>query len=487
MSGFSNPVIPGFHPDPSVCRVGEDYWLVTSSFEYFPGVPLFHSRDLVHWRQAGHVLTRVAQLPLEKAGCSAGIFAPTIRHARGRFWMITTNVSISRHILVHAVDPAGPWSDPILLEHGWIDPSLLFDDDGRVYMQANGHGGIVQRELDPETGAWLSESRAIWAGSGGQALEAPHLYRIGDSYLLLCAEGGTEYGHMVTCARGPSPWGPFSSCPRNPILSHRSLGSPIHATGHAELVQDHRGGWWMLCLGIRPVGYPNRHHIGRETFLAPVTWVDGWPVVNGGQPLALAMPGPTLPAQPWPAEPVRDAFTSLGSSWNFLRNPRPGSWALLPGGGLRLNSTAATLDDEDSPAWIGRRQQHHRCTFRVRFTAAAGECGVTVFMNARHHYEVAVTGAAGSRRAIVRRRIGSLQAVVAERPCPDGPFELAIDATPERYRLLLGGEVLGDGETCYLATEVAGGFTGVYLAMYASGPGAQADIAWADYTPGEQP
>ena len=239
---YRNPVLPGFHPDPSVCRVGEDYYLVTSSFEYFPGVPIFHSRDLVHWRQIGHCLTRPSQLPLERAPSSTGIYAPTIRHHDGTFYMITTNVSDGRHFYVSAQDPAGEWSEPVWVDvreqiGGSIDPSLFFDDDGRVYLTCTGPGWkIFQVEIDLASGKLLSEPRLISRGTGNRCPEGPHLYKIGGFYYLMLAEGGTEYGHLESIARGESPWGPFTPCPHNPILTHRNVDSPVQATGHADLI-----------------------------------------------------------------------------------------------------------------------------------------------------------------------------------------------------------------------------------------------------------
>lgn len=267
---YRNPVIPGFHPDPSVCRVGDDYYLVTSSFEYFPGVPLFHSKDLVHWRQIGHCLTRVSQLDLSEARSSAGIYAPTIRFRDGTFYMTTTNVSGRGNFIVTTDDPHGEWSDGVAVDHPGIDPDLFFDEDGIVYYTTSYNQGIYQSRIDAKTGQRFSDPRLIWSGTGGQYPESPHIYRIGDWYYLFIAEGGTEYGHMETVARSKRPEGPYESCPDNPILSHRSIQSPIQATGHADLVQTPDGDWWAVFLGIRPVGYPFRHHLGRETFLAPV-------------------------------------------------------------------------------------------------------------------------------------------------------------------------------------------------------------------------
>ena len=241
LTGFRNPIIPGFHPDPSIVRVGQDYYLVTSSFEFFPGVPIFHSRDLVHWRQIGHVLTRPSQLPLDGARASGGIFAPTLRYHDGTFYMITTNVTGGGNFYVTATDPAGPWSEPVWLKgQGGIDPSLLFDDDGTVYFASNGGGpgasegrGIYLSTLDPKTGALASRPRLVWGGTGKRYPEGPHLYHVNGYYYLLIGEGGTEYGHMVSIGRSRSPWGPYEACPRGPILTHRDTEAdqPIQGTG----------------------------------------------------------------------------------------------------------------------------------------------------------------------------------------------------------------------------------------------------------------
>jgi xylan 1,4-beta-xylosidase len=495
---YANPVIPGFHPDPSVCRVGSDFYLVTSSFEYFPGVPIFHSRDLVHWHQIGHCLSRQSQLPLRGARSSGGIYAPTIRHSRGTFFMITTNTTNGGHFLVTASDPAGEWSEPVWLAGAGIDPSLFFDDDGKVYFSCSSEG-IVQREIHLPSGN-VEKERSIWQGTGGQYPEGPHLYRIGGRYYLLISEGGTEYGHMLTIARSPSPWGPFEPCPRNPILSHRSLSSPIQATGHGDFVQDAGGNWWVVFLGIRPNGHWPYHHLGRETFLAAVTWdADGWPVIGTGGRAALEMSGPLPPPQPWPVPPERNDFehNSLGLEWNFLRNPEDWSWSLAERPGwLRLHGAATALDEAGSPAWVGRRQEHFalRVTTRLDFAPRSErECaGVTVWMNERHHYDLFLTLRGGKRCLVVRRRIGSLAAEVACREVDSGVVLLRVDADREMYRFSGAAEAgppeeLAAGETRYLATEVAGGFTGMYVAMFSSGNGmpcsSPADFDWFEYSP----
>ncbi|HMB24188.1 MAG TPA: glycoside hydrolase family 43 protein, partial [Anaerolineales bacterium] len=203
---FRNPILPGFYPDPSVCRVGEDYYLVTSTFEYFPGLPIFHSRDLVHWRQIGHVLDRPSQLPLDDIRFSGGLYAPTIRYSNGRFYVINTLVSgktKSGNFIVTATDPAGPWSEPYWLESApGIDPSLFFDDDGRVWYTGNripaqvqfeGHREIWLQELDLQSMSLVGDTYSLWDGAirGGVHAEAPHLYKVDGRYYLMIAEGGT--------------------------------------------------------------------------------------------------------------------------------------------------------------------------------------------------------------------------------------------------------------------------------------------------------
>ena len=212
---YTNPVIKGFYPDPSVCFANGKFFLVCSSFQYFPGVPLFESEDLVNWTQIGYVLTRHSQVMLDRINSSGGVFAPTIRYNNGRFYMVTTNDTTHENFYVHTDDIYAEWSDPIPVDQGGIDPSLFFEN-GRAFFISNGadaygDGGGVQCEIDIATGKKLSESKCIWHGSGGRYLESPHMYKIGDYYYLMAAEGGTEYGHMITYARSKNIWGPFDS------------------------------------------------------------------------------------------------------------------------------------------------------------------------------------------------------------------------------------------------------------------------------------
>jgi xylan 1,4-beta-xylosidase len=506
---FANPVIPGFHPDPSVCKVGDDFYLVTSSFEYFPGVPLFHSRDLVHWRPIGHVLTRKSQLDLHRMRASGGIYAPTVRYSRGRFYVVTTNVWGGGNFFVTAKRPEGPWSDPVWLDSQGIDPSLSFVGD-TVYYTRNGKGPdfdhplIYQAEVDVKTGKLLGRMRPIWAGTGGIWPEAPHLYQIGTTYYLMIAEGGTGYGHSEIVARSSTPFGPFDVYPNNPIITHRDRPRhPIQALGHADLVELSDGTWWALLLGIRPKG-GRHHHLGRETFLAPVTWTrDGWPVIGREGRVDLVMEAPGLESTPVRFR-ERDDFDdrTLDAVWSFLRNPYPNDWSLRARPGfLRLRGSAITLDDVDSPALVVRRQQHFevRCRTVLDFapSRAHDEAGLTVRTNESFHYDVAVLGTGTSgREAVLRSRVRGTSRVVARRSLGAGPIDLDVLATADRYVFRVGVadalEELGSLSTKHLSAESVQAtgrncFTGTCIGLYATGNGrpssAPADFDWFDYRP----
>jgi len=497
---YRNPVIRGFHPDPSVCRVGDDYYLVTSSFEYFPGLPVFHSTDLVSWTNIGHCLTRPEQVDLSGVPTSGGIWAPTLRHHDGVFYVITTVMHeasfaneldedgwfsgdhlAGRHLVLTATDPAGPWSDPVWVSGGGLDPSLLFDD-GEVLMTHAEAGTILQSTVDLKTGERTSPTRVLWTGTKEITSEGPHLYRVGGTYYLLVAEGGTSYGHSIAVARSSSPWGPWESHPANPVLSHRTRdGHPVQATGHGDLVQDGEGRWWMVFLGIRARGYPAFHTLGRETFLAPVRWEDGWPWVDG--PVELQVEDGPESQERGPLQ-WRDDFSSdvLPGRWNTVRGPDPG--VLATDGRLVLRPTAAGAS-RGRRAFVGTRQTEPRCRAEVELVlhpAADGDvAGLAVRMDDRHTYDVAVESAGAGLAVRLRRRVGSLSCVGPAVGVPAGPVRLRVVAEPFLYRFYLvqpGADavLLGSGEALYLSSEVAGGFTGVYLGVFAEGEG-EAEVA----------
>lgn len=503
---YKNPIIPGFYPDPSVCRVGEDFFLVNSSFEYFPGVPIWHSRDLVNWRQLGHVLTRRSQLDLEGVSCSDGIYAPTIRHHDGVFYMITTRVNAGsfKNFYVTAKDPAGPWSDPVWIDQSGIDPSLFFDDDGKVYFQSNRgmtfstQRAIYQSEIDISTGRRLTEPEILWPGSGGCYVEGPHLYKKDHWYYLMTAEGGTAYGHMVAISRSRNIWGPYESCPNNPILSNRHAYEQIHGTGHADLVQAADGSWWMVHLAFRKT-LGDIHTLGRETCLEPVEWINGWPVVNKSGTCNEVMDVPTLPLHPWPPMPERDDFDKpeLNHDWMVLRNPAPEAASLTERPGfLRLRGNAKNLGDIAAPAFVARRQQHFAftATARLEFDPPGPneEAGLTLLMTNEHHYDFFVTHRDGVRVLVVKYTLELIQQTAAEIPLESGPVELRITGTRPHYRFSFsqnGGEFreIAKVNTRYLGTEVTSGYNGVVIGLYSTGNGkpcaAPADFDFFGYHP----
>jgi len=454
------PVLPGFHPDPSICRVGDTYYLATSSFEYAPGVPIFTSTDLRSWELIGHALDRPSQLDVSKAGPSGGIFAPTLRHHDGRFWMITTNwADDGGQLLVHADDAAGPWSEPVRIPSAMgIDPDLAWDDDGTCLMSYAGFGpeggeGIVQSPIDPLTGEVLAERIGLWAGTGGKFPEGPHLYRIGDWWYLLIAEGGTERGHAVTIARSRSPQGPFDSNPRNPLITHRGTDEPVQNTGHADLVERTDGSWAIVYHGVRARGSsPEWHVLGRETFADEVVWEDGWPVLTAHVEPALA-----------PDRPVSES----------LEGGLPTSWV----GASRFPSEFVTSEDgalrvagDGEPVFVGRRQEHLHARVRARLDVE-GFGGISVRIDPTHAVELEVADgrvqavwAVGAVRHVLGESDLPADAELEIRLLPDGSGNPFLGRGPD---IVVAG-VLRDGvftelgrvDGRYLSTEVAGGMTG---------------------------
>ncbi len=475
---YQNPIIPGFYPDPTICRVGSDYFLATSSFEYFPGVPLFHSTDMVHWEQIGHCLTRKSQLDLCGIQSSEGIFAPTLRYHDGVFYMITTVVGGCGHFYVTTDNPYGEWSDPIYVEGDGFDPDLFFDTDGKVYFTRENPNreGIIQFEIDITTGKLLDEGTILWIGFQDIQCEGPHIYHKDGWYYLLTAEGGTHKGHMVTIARSLSVSGPYEGCPHNPILTHRGApDQPIQATGHGDLVEFSDGTWWMVFLGIRQVGdwlYGMGHHLGRETYLAPVEWVDGWPVVNGGRPVTEMMEHESVGTEYAPILGYHDNFDHprLHHRWNFRGNPKDGLYSLDPKEGVLSLKADCCIHH----GFVGVRQQHFDCSVSATVNIAEQrgvDAGMVVRMNERHYYAIGIRGELGSYELIVEKTVGSLT-TNRRIPWESSSVGLCIRASEEQYTLGYYDKLgvftfLEQGESHYLSSEVAGGFTGVYFGLYA--------------------
>ena len=420
------------------------------------------------------MLTRRSQLPLDNAWTSGGIYAPTIRYHNGRFYMITTNCGCGGNFYVWTDDINGEWSDPVWIDHGGIDPSLFWDDDGKVYYLGS---GMRQFEIDLETGKKLSEVKQIWTGTGGRCPEGPHMYKRDGWYYLLIAEGGTEYGHMQTIARSRSVWGPFESCPRNPILSHRDdIVSPFQAVGHADIVDDPDGNWWMVFHAIRPT-VAQLHHIGRETMLAPMIWdEDGWPLVNCGKSVTASMTvegaGDSIGWQNW-----RDDFGgSLNPRWSFLRNPRMDKYSFCEGG-LTLAGCSDTLNDRYPTMLITRQQQFDlRYETEMSLSGTAGQAGLTVFHTNEHHYDLCVKSQDGGCEVRLRRQVADIAAESAP-VFFEGTEKLIlrVDADKMKYTFFAGTDPehlvqIGTGSTQLMSTEVMRcTFTGCFAGVFAEG------------------
>ncbi|KAI9283088.1 glycosyl hydrolase [Umbelopsis sp. AD052] len=486
---YQNPILPGFHPDPSICRVGEDYYLVNSTFEFWPGIPIYHSKNLVDWKLIGHVLTRKTQLSLSGVASSGGVWAPTIRHHEGKFYVIVNalcyyqpgswKTSRTFYCSTSDINSYGSWSEPIYVNQKGIDPSLLFHD-GKAYITSQGVNndkdifwGIYQSEIDIETGRHLTERKQLWKGHTyrGTSLErpeGPHLYHIDDWYYLLLAEGGTEERHMVTCARSKDPYGPWEECPGNPLVHHYPHSveeQPIRCTGHGDLFQDHLGDWWIVFLGTRR--YPDTYdHLGRETFLAPVEWQDGWPVINQGNPVSLKM----------------DVHRSLKQD-----------------GAKRDLSFEDNFDEEELdklPSWVGRRQQSFRGEFRTLMDfkpkMREQEAGLTLHANDYVHAEIGITFTEEHGRTVFSRVWRSdlddldelniekkREIITYEALNDDEPVELFIKAEPTTYSFgyknSKSGEckVLGIMSTKWFkrTQPLRLHFTGVYVAMFCTDNG----------------
>lgn len=499
---FKNPILTGMNPDPTICRAGDDFYMVTSTFEYFPGLPIYHSKDLVHWKLISHALSTPQSNPLK--GCVAstgGQYAPTIRYHNGTFYVIGTNYGgegAQSIFYVTAEDPLGPWSDPIWIGEWYVDPSLEFINDTLYYLSPDNAGSFLLGTMDPKTGKFIEPLRKVTSGLGASSPEAPHFYKLNDYYYIMSAEGGTGYEHREVIQRSKSPWGPYEVSPTNPVLS--SINAPDHpfqAIGHADLVQLKDGSWWAVCLGIRPRN-GKFQHLGRETFLAPITWdQNGWPRVGTDGIVEEEYPVPNLPTHVWEKDPVRDNFdnTTLNLYWNFIRNPYAADWSLTEKPGyLRLNGSKVNFTEKDSPSFIGRRQTAFDmvASTKISFTPTADyeEAGLIVRADDKNHYDLLITLYEGKRVIMLRKYLQDKIAEVNYKEIPEGDIILRISATDSAYKFWVqeegkSAQLVGTATTKDVSNEMVGGFTGVFIGMYASGNGKSntnpADFDWFDF------
>lgn len=382
---ISNPILPGFHPDPSIVRVGDDYYLANSTFEWFPGVPIHHSRDLKHWRLIGHALTRTSQLDLHGVPDSGGVWAPSMSHADGKFWLVYTNLRNTglgrpfkdiKIFLTTAERAEGPWCDPIELDSIGFDPSLFHDTDGRKWLVnmewdfrkgRDRFAGIVAQEFDPVAGKLIGTRETILR-KPNILTEGPNLYRHDGWYYLMLAEGGTGWNHGISAARSRDVLGPFELDPQASVLTTRDdYGHPLQKSGHGEIVRTPSGEWFLAHLASRPVGSERRCTLGRETCLQRVEWIDGWLRLEGGghSPEVEINEPSGLVAHPWPAVPECDDFDreTLDPSWQSLRVPVDDTWVSLTDrpGWLRVRGRESVHSLFDQ-SLIAKRVTAHRMT-----------------------------------------------------------------------------------------------------------------------------
>ena len=517
-----NPILPGFYPDPSICRVGNDYYLVNSTFSFFPGVTVFHSNDLVHWKQIGHVLTRPSQLNLTHQGISEGIYAPALHFNNGTFYMITTLIGGGGNFFVTATNPAGPWSDPVWLhEIDGIDPSFFFDDNGKSYILNNGpapdnkpsyegHRAIYLQEFDLKTNHLTGPRK--WVINGGTDLsrkpiwiEGPHLYKKNGYYYLMAAEGGTGEDHSEVIFRSKEIFGPYEGFPGNPILTQRDLPvnreHPVTSAGHADLVQTPEGNWYAVFLACQPYE-ANYYNNGRQTFMLPVDWSGEWPVIlPKGKVVAeeFDVPGVTVsPKKTFSAYSAnwKDDFNTkeLGLDWLFIRTPKE-KWFEIKKGSLVMQARKVEITDKGNPSFIGRRLQHINSEMTTCVELEKGkdmEAGLVAFQNEEHLFMLMLESKDGK------------YTLSFSAPTLKGGMEVFTNSQIKGFnpkksiylRMKVEGKLLecfyslnnkdwiscGKGDAKRLSTAVAGGFVGALYGLYAHAESpAKAIFHWAAY------
>jgi len=507
---YGNPILQGFYPDPSIVRVGVDYYLVNSTFAWFPGIPVFHSRDLVHWTQIGNAIDRPSQLNFDKMTTGQGVYAPDISWHDGTFYIVNTCVGCGGNFVITAKNPAGPWSEPVFIPIDGIDTSLFFDGDGTAWILNNGEPGEKAR-YEGHRAIWIQQfdiarlkpvgPRKVVVDAGVHPeqnpiwIEGPHLLKKDRVYYLYAAEGGTAEQHSEVVFRSDEVTGPYVPLTTNPILTQRDLPNdrrnPITSTGHASFVKTQRGDWWAVFLGVRPYDQDGNFNTGRETFLMPVRWQDAWPrVTEPGQKVPWVAPRPNLPLGHAPVPTsgsfvIRDEFTTakLPPYWIFLRNPH-GNWWRIRHGALEIDPKPNAFAAHGNPSLIARRQQHQNATAitSLSFTpdSDGAEAGIVALQNDEYWYFLAVGREHGRRIVRVRRRAGPQEPadgiVLASAPLPlppSAPVELRIEARGASYnfswsadgRSWLNLRTGADGTI--LSTKKAGGFVGAVFGVYA--------------------
>ncbi len=534
---LKNPIIPGFYPDPSICQVSEDYYLVCSSFELCPGIPLFHSKDLAHWEQLCYVMTPENGFHTEKNCGNGGVMAPTIRYHNGTFYIINCNFADRGNFIVTAKDPAGPWSEPHWLDDvPGIDASIFFDDDGTCYIVGtaenwpDGKGGLRQgiwaAEYDIEHFRLIGEPAALWGGAmaGVASPESPHIYHIGDWYYLLIAEGGTEYFHSATIARSRTVLGTYEGYRGNPILTMRHMGrrAAIQNAGHADLIDLPDGSWYGVFLASRLIGGVSKN-LGRETFLTPVRWEEEWPLFTpdtGRVEWEYDLPADLSCFDAQPAM-ERDTFDreELDLCWSFWGTPYEQFWSTGEKG-LAIRCLPQALADPLQPMsmtgeksktafvpFVARRRLQPDCCFRCEMVFAPEEqesAGIAVVqaMNHQVHFQLAQENGQRKLQLLLFTADYELppyipgftsvtnRTRIAEAPWEAGSVVLQMELRENDYVFSCGvGEdslaEFGRVDGALINPEKVGCMVGEMLGMFATGNGAASEnkaiFRWAEY------
>jgi alpha-N-arabinofuranosidase len=522
---YYNPILSGFYPDPSICRVENDFYLVSSTFAYFPGIPIFHSDDLLHWKQIGNAINRPGQLRFDGHKISRGLFAPTIRYHKGTFYILCTLIDKGGNFIITSKDPRGAWSDPIWLKDAdGIDPSIFFDDNGKVWYCGtrpapegeayNGNYEIYVHEINPSLLAagknpLTGKSTGIWRGALRDVIwpEGPHIYKVNGWYYLLHAEAGTSIDHAICVARAKEITGPWEGKKSNPILTHRYLGSAaeIINVGHGDLFDDTNGNWWMVLLASRP--FYGVCPLGRETFMVPVIWENDWPciasktgLVENEYPLPVL---PTTNADPdWNHESSCDHFIDkLPLHWLMLRVPENKKDLALSlsdrPGALRLYTRAATMRGTSHPAFAARRIKHKNWAFSaaIKFTPKADEtAGIILLQSEDYQFRFEIFNNSYGRPSLrLIRAAGKIDEVIAEGECLMPETHIVLAARCDEMAVSFFYGMNQYAMICFedhldakiLSTEYSGGFVGTVAGVYASGNGKDidnyADVFWAEY------
>lgn len=484
---YQNPIIRGMYPDPSVCYKDGVYYLVNSTFEYFPGVPVFKSTDLINWKQIGNCLTRKSQLDLSNTDCSGGVFAPVIRYHDGKFYMITTCACRDsfRNFFVTAEDPAGEWSDPVFLDFHGIDPSFYWED-GHTYVQYAGRGEIFQIEIDEKTGAILKGPNLLTTGCGGRDAEGPHMWKKNEYYYLMLAEGGTREGHMETLMRGESLWGPFESCPYNPTLTNREEAKePIQCVGHADWIVGPDGKDYLIALGTRHL----RHQtlLGRETVLTPAKWTeDGWLVSETGH-LPVSWEGNVAEKQ----EMEKVFILDMNQERMPLRilSPRDAhpECYTFENGVLKIKGNKDSLSDGNGACWL-IRQSEFEFTFetvmKAQIKAGEDEAGIVIRSSDEYHLSMFCTVRDGKQVIVLRKKASDLETESVYELSEEqlnGWMTFKVEGTKEKYTFYCNEKQIGWSYTKHLTIQTAGTpNTGVMLGIFAAGE-AEAEISRFEY------